>query len=330
VKTHLTQQNRNYSAFRRGSKSLIGDNLRVRKTTGAGDVTNYLYDGLQLLAETDGAGAVKKLYNPGISVTDDKGNKFFYLHDGRGNVANLIDKDGNIVDSYSYDAFGKAVGVSKNQNEFLHDGLEAVMADMDVQLEYMWNRWYDPDLGRFISRDPIGFAGGDLNLYAFVGNNPIGRVDPLGLTWVDASAGFGDALLFGAGPYLRGLAGVQSVNTNDSDYTSGELVGFAASFAAGYARIAYAGAAQGASALAATGARANVLRETFKAAFRGGYGWSRTEANAARFAAKYATDAELLAAAGRTNIFWNLAGFAALRNGYFGLFGDSNKKSGCK
>lgn len=159
-----------------------GDNLRIRKTTGGGDVTNYLYDGLQLLAETDGAGVVKKLYNPGISVTDDKGNKFYYLHDGRANVANLIDKDGNIVDAYTYDAFGKAVGVTKSNNEFLHDGLEGVMADMDVQLEYMWNRWYDPELGRFISRDPIGFSGGDLNLYAYAGNNPLTFTDPWGLS----------------------------------------------------------------------------------------------------------------------------------------------------
>jgi RHS repeat-associated protein len=218
-----------------------GDNLRVRKTTGAGVVTNYLYDGLQLLAETDGVGAVKKLYNPGVSVTDDKGNKFYYLHDGRGNVANLIDRDGNIVDVYTYEAFGMAVGVSKNSNEFLHDGLDSVMTDMDVQLEYMWNRWYDPQLGRFISRDPIGFAGG-LNLYGYVGNNPLTFTDPYGLRksysewtdyfgWVDPlasfSAGFGDTIMpFGITEYLRAGIGVQGVNTSSSAYTRGRYTGY--------------------------------------------------------------------------------------------------------
>jgi len=44
-------------------------------------------------------------------------------------------------------------------------------------------RYYDPDVGRFISEDPIGFAGGDVNLYAYVGNNPILFVDPWGLAW---------------------------------------------------------------------------------------------------------------------------------------------------
>jgi RHS repeat-associated protein len=123
---------------------------------------------------------VKKLYNPGVSVTDDKGNKFFYLHNGHGDVANLIDKDGNIVDAYSYDAFGKTIGVSKNANGSRYVGAANVFSDGDVGLQYMWNRWYDPELGRFISRDPIGFAGG-LNLYGYVYNNPLTFVDPFGL-----------------------------------------------------------------------------------------------------------------------------------------------------
>ncbi|MDQ7837777.1 MAG: RHS repeat-associated core domain-containing protein [Thermodesulfobacteriota bacterium] len=46
---------------------------------------------------------------------------------------------------------------------------------------YMRARYYDPNVGRFISEDPIGFEGGDVNLYAYVGNNPIMSNDPLGL-----------------------------------------------------------------------------------------------------------------------------------------------------
>lgn len=44
-------------------------------------------------------------------------------------------------------------------------------------------RWYDPENGRFLSEDPVGFEGGDVNLYAYVGNNPVNRFDPSGLTW---------------------------------------------------------------------------------------------------------------------------------------------------
>jgi RHS repeat-associated protein len=46
---------------------------------------------------------------------------------------------------------------------------------------YSWARYYHPDLQRFISEDPIGFGGGDFNLYAYVRNNPLGNRDPLGL-----------------------------------------------------------------------------------------------------------------------------------------------------
>jgi len=48
-------------------------------------------------------------------------------------------------------------------------------------LYYMRARYYDAETGRFISEDPIGFEGGDVNLYSYVGNNPISYVDPLGL-----------------------------------------------------------------------------------------------------------------------------------------------------
>ncbi|MBI3377385.1 MAG: transglycosylase SLT domain-containing protein [Nitrospirae bacterium] len=42
-------------------------------------------------------------------------------------------------------------------------------------------RWYDPESGRFLSEDPIGFEGGDVNLYRYVGNNPVNWIDPFGL-----------------------------------------------------------------------------------------------------------------------------------------------------
>ncbi|MBI5206022.1 MAG: RHS repeat-associated core domain-containing protein [Nitrospirae bacterium] len=49
---------------------------------------------------------------------------------------------------------------------------------------YMKARYYDPKVGRFISEDPIGFEGGDVNLMAYVGNNPLLLIDPLGLQWL--------------------------------------------------------------------------------------------------------------------------------------------------
>jgi RHS repeat-associated protein len=52
--------------------------------------------------------------------------------------------------------------------------------DEETGLHYNWNRYYDPSTGRYITPDPIGLAGG-LNLFSYVQNNPINRIDPRGL-----------------------------------------------------------------------------------------------------------------------------------------------------
>src|SRR5436309_7732683 len=74
---------------------------------------------------------------------------------------------------------------------------------------YCRARYYHPGLQRFVSEDPIEFAGGDPNLYAYVGNNPIDRRDPLGLEWqlslvVNGPAGGGPLL---NGPFIGGGMG---------------------------------------------------------------------------------------------------------------------------
>ncbi len=63
-------------------------------------------------------------------------------------------------------------------------GTKALHA-MDLSEKFRWqndlNRWYDPNLGRWISKDPIGFEAGDANLYRYVGNGPTSATDPTGL-----------------------------------------------------------------------------------------------------------------------------------------------------
>jgi RHS repeat-associated protein len=86
------------------------------------------------------------------------------------------------VNSYAYDPFGQILSQQETAPQpFKYVGQYGVMAEPNG-LYYMKARYYDSSVGRFISQDPIGFAGGDLSLYGYVLNNPINRIDPIGLT----------------------------------------------------------------------------------------------------------------------------------------------------
>ncbi|MBK8812778.1 MAG: RHS repeat-associated core domain-containing protein [Acidobacteria bacterium] len=67
-------------------------------------------------------------------------------------------------------------------------------------LHYYRARWYDGNLGPFISEDPIGFAGGDFNLYGYVGNGPLNRTDPSGL--IDPSV-YQDPTMYSSGGFAN-------------------------------------------------------------------------------------------------------------------------------
>src|SRR5678815_1392652 len=96
-----------------------------------------------------------------------------------------------IRDQYTYAPFGattSAGAASANAAQFTgreNDG---------TGLYYYRARYYAPDLGRFISEDPLGFGGGDANLYAYVGNRPTSANDPLGLYNRDVHFDLTDAI----------------------------------------------------------------------------------------------------------------------------------------
>ncbi len=82
---------------------------------------------------------------------------------------------GQLLERITYDGFGNSAGSTRTR--YGYTGRES---DSDTGLIYYRARWYEPQQGRFISEDPIGFGGGK-NFYAYVENNPISFTDPLGL-----------------------------------------------------------------------------------------------------------------------------------------------------
>jgi RHS repeat-associated protein len=106
----------------------------------------------------------------------------FYTEDHLGSIRDLRMGDGQVLASYDYDPYGNPSRVSKTGGihaDYRYAGL-VNHAQSGLYLAHF--RAYSPATGRWISRDPIGEAGG-INLYAYVGGNPISRIDPFELDW---------------------------------------------------------------------------------------------------------------------------------------------------
>ena len=149
-----------------------------------GTVTSYIYDMEDIRFETDGVGAITAEYTHGSGIDEPlamrrAGQNYYYHVNGLGSVTALTDSTKIVVQSYVYDSFGQIISQTGSiQNPYTYTGREY---DEETGMYYYRARYYDANMGRFINEDPIGFLGGDVNLYAYVGNNPVNWIDPLGL-----------------------------------------------------------------------------------------------------------------------------------------------------
>ena len=117
-----------------------------------------------------------------LARTDQNGNSVVPLLDGLGSPVGLVDSTKKIATSYQYDSFGAPTqSGSSNSYPYLFAGQEWSDPLNLIQLYHNSARDYSPGLHRFISRDPLGSAGGGANLYAYVGDDPINSTDPTGL-----------------------------------------------------------------------------------------------------------------------------------------------------
>ena len=156
---------------------------RIEKVAN-GQTKRYIYDGEDILLEYDGANVLQARYTHGpgidepIAVTKG-GSTFFYHQDGLGSVTDLTDSAGVTAKSYAYDAYGNIVDQTGTVDQpYTYTGREF---DSENGLSYYRGRYYDPTTGRFLNQDPIRFSGG-INLYRYVGNNPVNLTDPFGLS----------------------------------------------------------------------------------------------------------------------------------------------------
>jgi len=315
----------------------------------------YIWDGTQIVQRRDFAGSTveRSYFSNGF---EDNGSDYFYTRDHLGSIREVVASDGLTIQSvYDYSPWGEItkIGGSGVESDFLYTGhFYHEASDLHLTLY----RAYNPELGMWLSRDPIAENGG-LNLYAYVGNNPIMRYDPLGLRWyhdaaigglntlesgLSFAAGVGDAATFG-------LTSKISNGLNDAIYGDGigdtvdqklkcsksHTAGQWASLALGGGRLAYAGAAK-ASSLVQTARGATMANARAASSFRNGLKKAFRLNPFSKFriypfekiAAKYGNPKDIINAAGRTDGTLNALGADLAAGGAYSLLNDDGE--GCK
>jgi RHS repeat-associated protein len=181
---------------------------RISKTV-YGVNTGYLYDGANVVQELAGNNPSANLLSGGLDEvftrTDSNGVADF-IRDGLGSTAALTDSTGAISQTYTYDPFGATSTSGGSTNSYQYTGREAD----STGLYYLHARYYDPNIGRFISEDPAGFVGSGPNLYEYSYDSPITFKDPSGqCPWciVGLIGGIAGGAIEGYKSYERGCRG---------------------------------------------------------------------------------------------------------------------------
>jgi len=155
-----------------------GGQRETKSVTTGGTTTTGTYDGDSIYQQT--ALTRKTVYyerapSGRLLALTDGTTVYYYGLDGHGNVANLTDRSGNVVNAYLYDPYGNSLGKTETASIVNPWQYEGAFYEPESGIYLMGARYYAPQLGRFLQQDPLG--GG----YAYAGSDPCNNSDPTGL-----------------------------------------------------------------------------------------------------------------------------------------------------
>jgi RHS repeat-associated protein len=162
--------------------------------------TYYIYSGNQIIAEYNNSGALDWNYVYGLGQRLAKyknSDKWIYHNDHLGNVRAVSNTSGSTVNKADYYPFGEKLYSYGDIGKYAYNGKEYV-DDYGFDLYYYGARFMDPATGRFITPDPIKDY---LNQYSYVGNNPVNRIDPMGMWMNNPSFSSQTGYDFGGNPF---------------------------------------------------------------------------------------------------------------------------------
>jgi RHS repeat-associated protein len=169
-----------------------GAGRRIAKKVNGSMTTGWIYGtGPAPLAQTNGTGAVTSTFTyansgtiPALITTG--GITYRVVTDHLGSPRLVINTNtGVIAQRLDYDPFGRTTADSSPGLQPF--GFTGGIVDPDTGFVHLGARDYDPVTGRFTSKDPTRFAGGDANLYAYAADDPVNNIDPSGLNWLDST-----------------------------------------------------------------------------------------------------------------------------------------------
>ncbi|NDV25599.1 RHS repeat domain-containing protein [Desulfovibrio sp. JC010] len=159
--------------------------VRIAKKINGEVVEKYKWKDFKTLESiTDGTGKNKITFTrdeeSGQIVMTSEGKMFYLAVDQVGSVFMVADDQGNELKRIIYDSFGNIL-VDTNERFYLPLGFASGLTDKDTGLVHFSFREYDPEIGRFTAQDPLGYGGGDVDVYGYCLDDPINFHDPLGL-----------------------------------------------------------------------------------------------------------------------------------------------------
>ncbi|MFH1776990.1 MAG: RHS repeat-associated core domain-containing protein [Candidatus Omnitrophota bacterium] len=149
-------------------------------------MVKYVYDRALPIIERDAAGTSLTTYTRipgapggigGLISSSDVSSTIYYHCSHLGNVEQITDSAGAVIQTYEYDAFGNIVNESGSLNN--DHQYKTKEYSPNTGLIYFGARYYNPVIGRFITPDPLGMVDGP-NMYLYCGNDPVNSVDPYG------------------------------------------------------------------------------------------------------------------------------------------------------